>query len=393
MRNIVYLQNQVQNYVWGDTHTLHDLYEVSNPDNLPQAELWLGAHPKNSSKVQKGRKLLTLTDLIAKDPVSALGESNALKYNDKLPFLFKVLAVEKPLSIQVHPNEEQAFVSFARENLLEVPLDAPNRNYVDDNGKPEMLYALTPFWLMCGFRELDAIKAHLAILIPRFFMEQDLAHADYRKLFSALMQLDSRQKTSVIEKALQNANKLDDHDISQWITALAQEYPDDIGILMPAVLNLVQLQPGEALYLAPRTLHCYLKGAGLELMGNSDNVLRCALTPKHIDLAELGIITAFESQPPVYLKPNAASALETTFAQAGGDFMLSAINMPVNGQIYYQKLAVPEILLCAEGKFTVTRYGHKTGLVLKRGQSMFVAYDVGGYTLRGQGLIYKASLA
>lgn len=393
MRNIVYLQNQVLNYAWGDKHTLHDLYEVPNPDNLPQAELWLGAHPKNSSKVQKGSKLVALADIIANNPEGVLGQSVALKYENKLSFLFKILAVEKPLSIQVHPNKKQASVSFARESLLEVPLDAPNRNYVDDIGKPEMLYALTPFWLMCGFRELDAIKAHLAVLIPRFFMEQDLAHADYKNLFNILMQLDTQQKSTVLEKALQNAVKLEDKDIAQWIQNLSQEYPNDIGILMPAILNLIQLSPGEAIYVAPRTLHCYLKGAGLELMGNSDNVLRCALTPKHIDLAELGIVTAFTHQPPAYLKPNALSALETTFTPIRGGFMLSVINMPISGQIYHQKLAVPEILLCAEGKFTVSRYGHKTGLVLKRGQSMFVSHDVGGYTMHGQGLVYKASLA
>lgn len=393
MRNIVYLQNQVLNYAWGNKHTLHNLYETPNPDNLPQAELWLGAHHKNSSKVQKGRKLLSLTELIAKNPESALGESNALKYENKLPFLFKILVVEKPLSVQVHPNKEQASVSFARENLLEIALEALNRNYVDDNGKPKMLYSLTPFWLMCGFRELDVIKTYLAILIPRFFMEQDLAHADYKKLFNVLMQLNGQQKALVLEKALQNASKLEDQNIAQWILKLSKEHSDDIGVLMPAILNLVQLQPGESLYLAPRTLHCYLNGVGLELMGNSDNVLRCALTHKHIDLNELGIVMSFESQPPVYLKPNVLSALETIFAPTCGSFMLSVINMPINGQIYHQKLAVPEILLCANGKFTVSRYGHKTGLSLKRGQSMFVSHDVGGYAIHGQGLIYKASLA
>lgn len=393
MRNIVYLQNQVLNYAWGDRHTLHDLYEVPNPDNSPQAELWLGAYLKNGSKVQKGTKLRTLAELIAKNPPGALGERIALKYDGKLSFLFKVLAIEKPLSIQVHPNRKQASVSYARENLLDVPLDAPSRNYVDETGKPKMIYALTSFELMCGFRELDEIKAHLAVLVPRFFMERNLAQADYKSLFNALMQLEAPQKANLLEKALQNIAKLEDQDIAQWILNLSRDYPNDIGILMPAILNLVRLAPGKALFVAPRTLHCYLQGACQELMANSDNILRCALTDKHIDLSELNIITAFESQPPVLIKPDVLSALETTFTPPRGGFMMSVINMPVAGQIYHQKRSMPEILLCAKGKFTVSRFGHKTGLVLKRGQSMFVSHDVGGYSIHGQGLVYKASLA
>lgn len=393
MRNIVYLHNQVLNYAWGDRHTLHDLYAVPNPDNAPQAELWLGAYLKNSSQVQKGRRLRTLTELIAKNPAGALSENTALKYDNKLSFLFKVLAVEKPLPVQVHPNRKQASISYARENLLEVSLDAPNRNYVDETGKPKMIYALTPFELMCGFREMDEIKTHLAVLIPCFFMEKNLAQADYKSLFNALVQLEAPQKAVLLAKALQSVAKLADQDIARWILSLSQNYPNDIGILMPALLNLVRLAPGEALYIPPRTLHCYLQGAGLELMGNSDNVLRCALTDKHIDLSELNIITRFKNQPPVQIKPDILSALETTFTPPRGGFMLSAINMPVAGQIYHQKRAMPEILLCAKGKFIVSRYNHKTGLILKPGQSMFVSHGVGGYSLHGQGLVYKASLA
>lgn len=393
MRNIVYLHNQVLNYAWGDRHALHDLYAVPNPDNAPQAELWLGAYHKNSSQVQKGNKLRALTELIAKDPARALGQSTALKYDNKLSFLLKVLTVENPLPVQVHPNKKQASISYARENLLEVPVDAHNRNYVDETGKPKMIYAQTPFALMCGFRELDEIKTHLAVLIPRFFMEQNLAQADYKSLFNALVQLETPQKATLLEKAVQNVAKLADQDIAHQILSLSQNHPNDIGILMPALLNLVRLAPGEALFIPPRTLHCYLQGACLELMGNSDNVLRCALTDEHIDLNELNIITSFKNQPPVLIKPDILSALETTFTPPRGGFMMSTINMPVAGQIYHQKRAMPEILLCAKGRFIVSRYNHKTGLILKPGQSMFVAHGVGGYSIHGQGLVYKASLA
>lgn len=392
MRNIVFLQNQITNYPWGDPNTLNELYGVENKAGLSQSELCMGANAVCGSFVQKGRKYLSLGEIVEKNPEAVLGQENALKYNSYLPYLFKVVVVDKPVGVQVNPNAEQAFVGHARENLLEVALNDPKRNYVDPFGKPEIIYAVKPFWLMYGFRPLDEIKANLAVLTPRFFMEHDLAHADLKTLFKLLLGLSGEAKRLVLEKALQNLPKLNNATINCWITKLSGDYSDDIGILMPALLNLVYLEAGQALYVAPRVVNCFLQGVALSLSGNSRNLLRCALTQNHMDIDEFSVVTAFESTVPKLIESGTVSALETAYKHMDVDFGLSVINMPVDGQIFNQKTAVPEIIFCAEGRFTVTRHGHKTGLVLKRGEAMFVSYSVGGYNIKGQGLIYKAAL-
>lgn len=393
MHNIVFLQNQINNFYWGDNYTLSEFCNVPNEKLARQAELCMGANAQCGSFVQKGRKFLSLAEIVQKDPQAVLGTENALKFNNNLPFLLRVIVADTPLPVQVNPNGEQAFVGYARENLLKIALNDPARNYLDANERPELVYALKPFWLMCGFRELDAIKANLAVLIPRFFIEQNLGHADIKTIFNVLIQLNADVKALVINKALANAAKLNDANITRWIIELAKTHANDIGVLMPAILNVVELKAGTALFIAPGVTYCYLKGFILSLSGNSLSALRCALTTIPVDLAEFNLVNDFTSHQPVVIAPKASNALETSFAPPETAFSLSVINMPLSGQIYNQKQAVPQIIFCAEGKFVVTRHGLKTGLTLSRGQSMFISHGVGGYGIKGQGLIYKAAVS
>jgi len=212
----------------------------------------------------------------------------------RLPFLFKVLASAKPLSIQAHPNRAQARQGFARENELGIPLDAPNRNYKDDNHKPEIICALTPFWALIGFRKIEEMIDLLERLqIHSLEKEIDILRAQpnsagLKDFFRAVMTLDKQSKEEAVGEALVSAEARADEDpVSSWMIKLHQEYPGDIGVLSTVLLNLIRLEPGDALYQSAGELHAYLEGVGMELMANSDNVLRGGLTPKHVDVPEL----------------------------------------------------------------------------------------------------------
>ncbi len=283
--------NKVQNYDWGSKTALTQLYGYPNSDNLPMAELWMGAHPKASSEVispQTNQKV-SLESLINDDPERILGAKVA-KHFGRLPYLFKVLCAAQPLSVQVHPNKAYAEAGFAKENAAGIPLDSPIRNYKDDNHKPELIYALTPFKAMNAFRPIDEIVEYLDFIsaahpdIQLFIQEP--TEEKLGKLFAQILNLTGEQKDlalGVLKAALNSKQGKPWNSIKQ-MTSL---YPDDNGLFTPLLLNIVELQPGEAMFLYARTPHAYLEGVGLEVMANSDNVLRAGLTSKHIDTKEL----------------------------------------------------------------------------------------------------------
>ncbi len=292
MRTIKLLKNTIQKYAWGSPTAIPELLGEQNPSHEPRAELWMGAHPKAPSFVNFDGQWLSLTELIAKYPQEILGNDVALAFNNKLPYLFKVLAAAKPLSIQAHPSLNQAKEGFERENDRGIALDAPNRNYKDDNHKPECICALSPFWAMYGFRNIPDILALMGKNCPVGLAgELDLLKKQpdsrgLKRFFTDLMTMDSQRQKRVVDEAVQNANQYSDEDFAfHWMTRLADEYPTDIGILAPLLLNLIELKPGEALFLPAGEFHAYLEGVGMELMANSDNVLRGGLTAKHIDVS------------------------------------------------------------------------------------------------------------
>jgi len=260
---------------------MHSLFDIANPQQLPQAELWMGAHPNGCSNILIESQPVALCDFINSNPDSILGSAASFA---EIPFLFKVLAAEKALSVQVHPNKNQAATGFTKEELSGIARDASNRNYRDANHKPELVFALTQYQAMNGFRDLSAIYDDFAALHSAALQDAlaefklNLSEAGLALFFSSVLNLQ-QQKQQAIEQFLEYCAQ-QDSTRHQLITELAKQYPEDIGLFSPLFLHIVTLQPGEAMFLNAGTPHAYIQGTALELMANSDNVLRAGLTAK-----------------------------------------------------------------------------------------------------------------
>ena len=325
------MKNTVLDYAWGSLTAIPELLGESNSANVPQAEMWLGAHPKAPSLVSCDGDWKSLLELIETYPEEILGRDAARRFDNKLPYLLKVLAAAKPLSIQAHPSADQAREGFKRENGLAIPLDAPHRNYKDENRKPECLCALEPFWAMCGFRPIKQIVELMLAVCPLELageiklLQSSEERQGLKSFFKSLLTMDSMRRNRIIREVLKNVVNLSrtENPAFKWILKLSADYPRDIGILSPVYLNLICLNPGQALFLPAGVLHAYLEGTGIELMANSDNVLRGGLTPKHVDAPELLKVLIFESSPIEVLQPKKIQATETVFPTPAEEFILS----------------------------------------------------------------------
>lgn len=390
--NFYKLQNVVQEYAWGSHAFIADLLNISVVDT-PRAELWMSAHPKAPSKIcDTDYDLLTL---INSDPQRILGEDTAEKFENKLPFLFKVLSASKPLSIQAHPNLKQAKAGFKKENKEEIPLTSAYRNYKDNNHKPELICALTPFTAMCGFRSPTDIKQLLnqygmADILPKYHTLGTSEDA-LKNFFSTVMKSDSvivRKWISILIKNIskepkQKHNKL----IVYWIQKLNEFYPGDVGVLAPILLNIVELQPGEALYLEAGILHAYLHGNGIEIMANSDNVLRGGLTPKHVDVPELLGTLIFRGGDLKVIKPKKNINSEMTYHTAASEFELSKIVLTRNTKNSFHPKG-PEIILCTAGECFISTGNEQ--LSVSKGDSFFISAECKCYALIGNAQLFRA---
>ena len=393
------LKNTIQEYAWGSTSAIADLLGQKNPDHKTQAELWMGAHPKAPSLVHHNGQWASLQDLIAKKPVDILGRKVAENFNDALPYLFKVLAAAKPLSIQAHPDLHQAREGFQRENDQKLPLDAPNRNYRDDNHKPECICALTQFWALSGFRKISNILSYFEKLSLRQ-LEPEISDFKNRpardgleQFYSALMNLDTYRQKRIVEEALREAQGFASEDpVFRWMLRLAEDYPDDIGVLSPILLNLICLEPGQAIFLDAGELHAYLEGLGMELMANSDNVLRGGLTPKHVDVPELLRILRFEGRDITLLKPEKSVKHELIYTSPVAEFVLSVITLKDGEQYQSPTDRSVEILICTRGKVTIFERHDPTKIQLPQGASVIVPAAAGAYSIEGEGTCYKAGV-
>ncbi|WP_145483844.1 mannose-6-phosphate isomerase [Yersinia aldovae] len=383
------MKNAVQNYAWGSPRALTDLYGIPNPHGKPMAELWMGAHPKSSSQVADANgQWHSLRTVIEQDPDANLG-ADIYKRFGELPFLFKVLCAAQPLSIQVHPSKAAAEIGFARENQAGIPLDAAERNYKDANHKPELVYALTPFQAMNGFRTLDDIQSLLQPLsaahpdITAFLREPDTTHL--ATLFASLLSMQGEPKTlalGILKAAL-------NHQLGEpWdtIRSISRFYPEDSGLFSPLLLNVVTLQPGDAMFLYAETPHAYLDGVALEVMANSDNVLRAGLTPKFIDIPELMANLQFIAKP--------ADTLLTTPTQQGNeqifpipveDFAFSLHTLTHAPQTLAQHSAA--IVFCVQGHAVLKK--HDQEIMLQPGESCFIPANESPVTVHGEGSIAR----
>ena len=390
---IMMLENTIQNYVWGSKTYIAELMRAPCPSSEPQAEVWMGAHPKAPSVAEER----PLPEIIADDPIAYLGPDVATRYDNKLPFLFKLLAAGTPLSIQAHPNLEQAREGFARENAEGIPLDAPHRNYKDDNHKPEIICALSEFYGLNGFREIGEIlilldQAKLSSLeseLTEFRRQPDTD--GLRRFFKTVMELPADQKQQTVAQLVAWA-KEDKNDLpeSQWILRGRDVFGEDIGLLCILLLNLVELQPGEAMYCAAGDLHAYLDGFGVELMANSDNVLRGGCTVKHVDVPELVSLLTFDDRKAQIIAPEARPDGQKVYPTPAPEFELAVIDVDDGAPWTSPDEHTVEIIVCTEGHAVVT--DHDVELPLSGGQSVLVPADAGTYLITGDAKLYKASV-
>jgi mannose-6-phosphate isomerase len=360
----VAITNTPRDYAWGSATAIPKLLGTPGT-GAPQAELWLGTHPGSPSQIVGDGSLADLTTL---------------------PFLLKVLAAASPLSLQAHPTIEQAVEGFARENAMGVPLDSPTRNYKDELHKPELIFALTPFRALCGFRPAAQTRADLERLVRSPAMDGLLDRLrdddDIRPTFEWLISRGPGV-ASLVESLVAAATFVDAPHFS-LVGELAAQYPRDPGIAISLMLNLAVLEPGQALFLAAGNIHAYVEGVGIELMAASDNVLRGGLTPKHVDVAELLGILDFAPGPVPYLHARQLAPGVDQFRPAGAEFELlhATTGMP-------SVLRGDSIALCTAGSFTLT--GRRTSASLTRGEAVYLSSDEGPVDLEGAGEIFVAS--
>ncbi|MGW2206531.1 mannose-6-phosphate isomerase, class I [Streptomyces sp. NPDC001774] len=378
------LVNTVRPYAWGSTTAIPELLGTT-PTGEPQAEMWMGAHPGAPSRTERG----PLNEVIDADPVRELGAPAVEKFGPHLPFLLKVLAAGAPLSLQVHPDLAQAKAGFAAEEAAGVPIDAPHRNYKDANHKPELICALTPFTGLCGFRDpIEAADTIAALGVDSLKPYVDLLHARpeeaaLREVMTALLVADREEMAHTVAEAAAAAEHLGGAHAPY--AALAHHYPGDAGVIAAMLLNPVQLQPGEALFLGAGVPHAYLDGLGVEIMANSDNVLRCGLTPKHVDVPELLRIVRFEAGEPALLRPEASPSGEEVYDTPIDEFRLSRFVRAEGAAPTDVTATTPQILLAVAGR---PKAGEVT---LAPGESVFV--PAGETTeLSGTGTVFRATV-
>jgi mannose-6-phosphate isomerase len=404
------LENSVQKYAWGDPDLIPAFLDSPNPAREPWAELWLGAHPKAPSLalLPNGEKL-PLNELIARDTRSSLGGSGAGSPN-RLPFLFKMLAVAQPLSLQAHPSRLTALRGYRREERAGIMLDPAERSYIDSHHKPEFIVSMDRFEGMCGFRPIDDILRNIRVVagenwlgyagrLARYPSKMELALVFYN-----FLSLESAERGQVLKLARQRIDRLLENAKPEsaeslafgWIPRLMDAFPNDMGALAPLMLNCFDIGPGEGLFVAPGQPHAYFRGCALEIMANSDNEVRAGLTRKRKDLAEFMAVLDFSAAPLNVALPRCGDSDARGLGQLcaydidSEEFSLAVIR--VNGAARrYPRKPAPEILLCIEGSLQL---GAASGgnFPLKRGAALFVEACEGAYELAGRGMLYRASV-
>ena len=327
MPGIYHLKGTVKHYDWGGFSFIPDLLKQdnkANKANKPFAEYWMGTHPLGISMVQTGAS--------TEEPLSVLA--------GKLPYLFKAQDVKEMLSIQAHPSKEAAEIEFAKENAAGIPPDAPNRNYKDDNHKPEMLVALGDFWLLHGFKPVEELVytllnvAELRELLPVFNQH------GYAGLYKHVMEMPQDDVNRILQPLVNNIATVysdsnpDKSDEDFWAAKAAQTFTKnhnlDRGIFSIYFFNIVQLKKGEGLFQGAGLPHAYLEGKCVEIMASSDNVLRGGLTTKHVDVKELLKHVKCEATFPDILPGEKISDTERVYKTSAPDFLLSAFDIQSN---------------------------------------------------------------
>jgi mannose-6-phosphate isomerase len=388
------LQGTVQHYSWGGTTFLPKLLSIENPNHKPFAEYWLGIHAGGPSSIEVNQQSVLLSDAIATDPKAALSEP-VYSHFGGLPYLFKVLDVKDMLSIQVHPTKEYAKVAFEKEEAAGIALNAPNRNYKDTNHKPEIMLAMSEFWLLHGFKSeakiLETLEniAEFQVLVPLYKSE------GLKGLYQFLMEMEQAQVDSllspVVKRALRNKQegKVDRNAPDWWVAKLYENaagiLPIDKGVFSIYLFNIVCVMPGQGIFQDAGVPHAYLEGQNVELMANSDNVLRGGLTPKHIDVEELILNIKFESIDPVIIEGTKPCMGESVYPAPVQDFGIASITLDGSNSYSYEAESMDMFLVVGGGCVVNNQMTIKTG-------EAFVVFPGNKLNIHASGktLIYRA---
>ncbi len=400
MDSIAILENPVKDYAWGSRTAIQDLLGLPpEARDRPMAELWMGAHPTAPSLVKQGSTELPLDRVIREATEAVLGRYVVEKFGHELPFLFKFLAAGEPLSIQAHPGKEQAGEGFAREDKAGIPLDSPERTYKDRNHKPELLCAVTRFRALKGFRPAEETARLLEAAAPKGLSAEAAVLDDedpsrgLRRFFTAFMSLAPERRHAVTSEAEARAAEMTGSDPAfAWVRRLAGLFPGDPGALAPAFLNLIELRPGEAIFIRPGELHAYLEGSGLEIMANSDNVIRGGLTGKYVDREELLRTVIFEPGPTGPIIGEERAPGERLYRCPAAEFLLSRLEAAPDMPFVSGGERSGEIHLVLGGRGRVTDTGTGRALAFSRGASFLVPASVPAYRIEGQATLYRASV-
>jgi mannose-6-phosphate isomerase len=380
------LKGRILHYAWGGYEFIPALLGISNPEHKPFAEYWLGAHPLAPAEVIMPGGPVSLYTLIQEYP--AIISDKVYERFGGLPYLFKVQDVKDILSIQVHPGKTEAEKGFDREEAEGIPINAPHRNYKDRNHKPEMLVALSEFWLLHGFRHVSEIEKALGeipefnVLLPYFKRE------GLKALYQFVMEMEQPEINALLGNLVKREIRRKQEGVLSkempgwWVSKLF-DGRDEIGNIDRAIFsiyffNIVKLNPGEGMFQGAGIPHAYLEGQTMELMANSDNVLRGGLTPKHIDVPELMKHTLFESMVPEVMKGDPARTGEKIYPCPVADFGIAKIDVSP-GISYTNQAGSLEIIIVTAGGAVINNI-----LALKRGEAVAV-FAGESYTIESSG--------
>jgi mannose-6-phosphate isomerase len=374
-QTIFLVSGVTKNYDWGSKDLIPNFLNTSVTDT-PIAEVWFGSHEKGSSLISLSGSETDLSKLIRLNPVHVLGESVNAIHNSRLPFLFKFLGIEKALSVQVHPNLEEAKSGFERENQAGIPIDSNVRIYVDEYDKPEQICALSEVWALCGFRPVEEILQFCSLIS----IKDKLSGNTPGDIFLSLFDLKPGDREIFLDLALDQSEKNLQNEVWQWVNKLIKMNTGDITALSPLFMNLVHLNHGQSLFLEAGTVHAYLSGLAMEGMGASDNVIRAGLTSKNISIRELRLIMNKQSTLPEILE---------IYEQDAWNLWPSKISYFQMGTGVFKNdeklISGPAILTLIEGNVSIANGSESVELT--NGDSAYICGDV---TVRvfGNGLTY-----
>ncbi|MFH5824188.1 mannose-6-phosphate isomerase, class I [Georgenia sp. AZ-5] len=400
-----------RDYAWGSHDAIPALMGAA-PSQQPLAELWFGAHPGGAARfvpsfnAREGADHASdgdLRALIEREPVGVLGEDVVNRFGAQLPYLLKLIAPARPLSLQVHPHLERARERFRAEEAAGIPVDAPERNYRDENHKPELVFAVTTFEAMCGFRaprRAAELLSGLGVDVTdrlHAVLRADPSAAGMRTAFRGLLEPSTRPERAEVDAVMAAcAARLRSGSPSpradRTVVMLGREHPGDPGVVASLLLNPVTLHPGEALFVPAGGVHAYLSGLGVEIMASSDNVLRAGLTAKHIDVAEMLKCVDYVAAPPIRLAPEVFHGATRVFYAPVDDFELSVTELEDAGRASQHPLPGrgPRVILCLAGEVEVATATDTA--TLTRGEAIFVRADEGGVSVRGSGTLVQADV-